>query len=112
METQGFRVSVDDDAGHGRMSQYLGVPASLRSPNLALVQGYVVSGHVPAEDILQLLSEHPNVRGIAVPGRPGASPGMEDFSAERKPYEVVVFEATGGVRRFAQHGSRETARER
>ncbi len=103
LRSQGFRISVDNEAGHGHMSQYLGVPRNLRTANVAIVDGYVIAGHVPAGDIRRLLAERPAARGIAVPGWPGASPGMEAFSDERKPYDVILFEPNGTMHPYAQH---------
>ena len=70
------------------------VPAALRSCHTALVQGYVVEGHVPAETVQRLLREKPKLAGIAVPGMPIGSPGME-MGDRKDPYDVVAFTPDG-----------------
>lgn len=70
-----------------------GVPASLRSCHNATLEGYTVEGHVPAEIIKKLLKERPKVAGIAVPGMPAGSPGME--SPNPVQYDVIAYESTG-----------------
>ncbi len=70
----------------------LRVPDSLASCHTGEVEGYVIEGHVPAEAILKLLAEKPKARGLAVPGMPIGSPGMEGPDPE--PYDVVIFDDT------------------
>ena len=78
----------------------LGVPSTLSSCHTSVVDGYVVQGHVPAEDVRRLLRERPKVTGIAVYQMPAGSPGMESDKPE--PYEVIAFSAdTTWV--FAKH---------
>lgn len=77
-----------------------GVPAALRSCHTATLEGYLVEGHVPADVIRKLLKEKPRVEGIAVPGMPAGSPGMESPNPE--PYDVVSFDATGKTGVFAK----------
>ena len=69
------------------------VPEKLYSCHTALVQGYVIEGHVPADLIQRLLKERPAVAGLAVPGMPVGSPGME--GANPQPYEVISFDKAG-----------------
>jgi hypothetical protein len=76
------------------------VPQSLGSCHTATLDGYIVEGHVPADVIRQLLKERPKVDGIAVPGMPAGSPGME--SPNPQPYAVVAFDATGKTSVFAK----------
>jgi hypothetical protein len=77
-----------------------GVPEKLRSCHTALVQGYVIEGHVPAELIHRLLKEKPAVLGLAVPGMPVGSPGMEGGKPE--PYEVLTFDKNGKTTVYAK----------
>lgn len=70
-----------------------GVPAQGRSCHTALVNGYVIEGHVPAAEIHRLLKEKPKVAGLAVPGMPIGSPGME--GASPRPYDVLTFDKAG-----------------
>ena len=76
------------------------VPESLRSCHTATLEGYLVEGHVPADVIKQLLREKPRVEGIAVPGMPAGSPGMESPNPE--PYDVIAFDSTGKTKVFAK----------
>ena len=76
------------------------MPEKLRSCHTALVQGYVIEGHVPADLIHRLLSEKPAVLGLAVPGMPVGSPGMEGGKAE--PYAVLTFDRQGATTVYAR----------
>ena len=79
-----------------------GVTNDLRSCHTAKVDGYTVEGHVPAADIQKMLKERPKISGIAVPGMPMGSPGMEGpYPADR--YDVVSFDAQGRTAVFASH---------
>ena len=71
------------------------VPKRLEACHTALVQGYVVEGHVPADLIGRLLRERPSVVGLAVPGMPGGSPGMETPGTLPERYEVLTFDRAG-----------------
>ena len=76
------------------------VPPALRSCHTATLEGYLVEGHVPADVIQKLLKEKPRVEGIAVPGMPAGSPGME--SSRPESYDVVTFDANGKTAVFAK----------
>jgi len=91
--------SVNDRQLNEIKAKY-GVPRSLESCHTALVEGYVIEGHVPADLIYRLLKEKPSVIGLAVPGMPDASPGMDGPSLE--PYDVLVFDRNGAVRLYAR----------
>ena len=77
-----------------------GVPEALWSCHTALVEGYVVEGHVPAADVRRLLAERPRARGLSAPGMPPSAPGMD---MPGTPYEVVLFGAPSGDRTWARH---------
>ncbi|HVL67637.1 MAG TPA: DUF411 domain-containing protein [Vicinamibacterales bacterium] len=77
------------------------VPAAVHSCHTALVSGYVVEGHVPAAEVKRLLKERPKVVGIAVPGMPLGSPGMEVSGIKPHPYDVLTFDKTGNTKVFA-----------
>ena len=79
-----------------------GVPRELGSCHTAIVGSYVVEGHVPASDIVRLLKEKPAISGLAVPGMPIGSPGMEGPNPER--YRVLAFDSEAKVSTFATHG--------
>ena len=107
MEATGrFRVAMVDAPDLLAFKQKLGVPAGLRSCHTAVVETLVVEGHVPAEDILRLLEQRPvGVGGIAVPGMPRGSPGMEQPNGVVDPYEVIAFGADERQSVFVQHGA-------
>lgn len=77
------------------------VPAAVHSCHTALVDGYVVEGHVPASEVKRLLKEKPKVVGLAVPGMPLGSPGMEVSGVTAQPYDVLTFDAQGKTKVFA-----------
>jgi hypothetical protein len=79
-----------------------GVPPELRSCHTAIVGGYFVEGHVPPTDIRRLLRERPKARGIAVPGMPIGSPGMEQGDL-RQPYQTLLVDRQARVTLFARH---------
>lgn len=88
------------DARLESIKQKHGVPPALRECHTALLDGYVLEGHVPADVILRLLKERPPVIGLSVPGMPPGSPGMEGPNA--RPYEVVTFDRQGRVQLYAR----------
>lgn len=102
LQAKGFSVktnSVTDNQLNEIKAKY-GVPRSLQSCHTALVEGYVIEGHVPADLIYRLLKEKPAVIGLAVPGMPEGSPGMEGANPE--PYDILAFDRNGGVRLYAR----------
>lgn len=99
-----FRVTMVDAPDLPAFKQRLGVPVGLGSCHTAVVETYVVEGHVPAEDILRLLDQRPaGVRRIAVPGMPRGSPGMEQPNGAVDPYEVIAFGVDGSQSVFSRH---------
>jgi hypothetical protein len=97
----GFRVQVVDVDDLAQRKAALGVPRELASCHTAEVEGFLVEGHVPASDVQRLLRERPDVRGLAVPGMPEGSPGME--GPEPEAYTVFAFRRDGGSQPFAEH---------
>ena len=89
----GFAVRVEEAADLKAVRARLGIPAALAACHTAEVAGYVLEGHVPAEAVRRLLSERPNAKGIAVPGMPIGSPGME--GGQPQPFTVVLFGPDG-----------------
>lgn len=81
----------------------LGLDPGLAACHTAIIDGYIVEGHVPARDIRRLLDERPDIAGIAVPGMPLGSPGME-YGDRRDPYNVIAFGEDGAMRVFARYG--------
>lgn len=101
MEENGFTVRAVDVPMYDEMAakkREHGVPGDLGSCHTAVVDGYVVEGHVPADAVKRLIAERPAVTGLAVPGMPIGSPGMEGPNPQ--PYDVVVFGGEGGARVF------------
>lgn len=97
LRAAGFNVDARDVSDIVTVKLDAGVPGHMASCHTAIVDGYVVEGHVPAEQIRRLLAERPEVAGIAVPGMPIGSPGMEGPNAQ--PYNVLSFghDGTSGV---------------
>lgn len=96
MKAAGFDVEVKDMQDVSPVKDEQGVYPQLRSCHTALVGGYVVEGHVPAEQVARMLAERPAIRGLAVPGMPIGSPGMEQGSPENyQEYQVVAFTNDG-----------------
>lgn len=93
LEENGFRTEVEDMPNVDPVKQKLGVPGHLASCHTGVVNGYVIEGHVPADVIRRLLAEKPAVAGLAVPGMPMGSPGMEGLRKEA--YDVVAFGKDG-----------------
>ena len=93
LQAQGFATTVADVSDVAAVKTKYHVPNQLRSCHTALVGGYVIEGHVPPADIRRLLRERPRVLGLAVPGMPIGSPGMEGPNG--KPYDVLTFDAAG-----------------
>jgi hypothetical protein len=98
----GFTVIERDTSDVGAVKDRLGVLPSLGSCHTAIVAGYVVEGHVPADDVIRLLEERPAIVGIAVPGMPAGSPGMES-ARPFVPYDVIAFDKNGRTNVFSRH---------
>ncbi len=90
MRDAGFAVRVTEMEDLAPLKARHGVTDDLASCHTGLIGGYVVEGHVPAADVARLLKERPEATGLAVPGMPVGSPGME-MGSEQDPYEVVLF---------------------
>ena len=102
LEQNGFKVIAKDMQDVTPIKVQNGLTPQLASCHTALVDGYVVEGHVPASDIKRLLKERPAVRGLSVPGMPVGSPGMEQ--GDRKdPYNVVTFNDKGETSIFSSY---------
>ena len=105
MREQGFPVEIQSRFNVKPVKRKVGVPSSLAACHTAVVNNYVVEGHVPAKDVKQLLHENPKVRGLSVPGMPVGSPGMERGNRV-EPYEVLTFTPAGDTTVFARYGRR------
>lgn len=89
MRAEGFTLKVHDVEDVTPVKMQHGVPGEMASCHTAVVDGYVVEGHVPASDVRRLLAERPKATGLAIPGMPQSAPGM-DIPGE--PYEVLLFD--------------------
>ena len=97
-----FSVTAKDTSDVSGVKRTARVPEALHSCHTAFVNGYVIEGHVPADDIQRLITQKPNVAGIAVAGMPAGSPGME-MGSRKDPYDVVAFKRDGSTSVYAKH---------
>jgi hypothetical protein len=106
METAfGAKLPIVEAPNMHRVKAAQGVPGDLHSCHTALVGGYVIEGHVPPADIQRLVrSRSKLVKGLAVPGMPMGSPGMDVGHNQRQPYKVIAFSPNGRRAVFAAHG--------
>lgn len=100
VKAAGFVVTVRDTADMQTVKASLGVPDALGSCHTARVGTYTIEGHVPADLIKKLLAEKPVARGLAVPGMPIGSPGMEQGN-RKDPYDVLLFDKAGKTKVYA-----------
>jgi hypothetical protein len=100
MRNAGFTVNVNAVEDMDRIRKANGVPNDLQSCHTAVVDGYVVEGHVPAADVKRLLAERPTAKGLAIPGMPQSAPGMDQPG---EPYTVILFGTPAGNRVYAQY---------
>lgn len=97
----GYRVDAKDTPNMPDIKRTLGVPGALTACHTAVVNGYLIEGHVPAADIDRLLAQKPRIAGLSVPGMPAGSPGMEGMGTQR--YQVLAFDKSGKTTVFASH---------
>ena len=102
LEANGFEVLANDVPNTAPYRERHGVPKELGSCHTGLVDGYTLEGHVPASEIKRLLAEKPKARGLAVPGMPVGTPGMEVEGTRRDAYDVLLF-ADDGRRSVFRH---------
>ncbi len=93
MKESGFKVTVHNSPDVSAIKNEWGVPGDMRSCHTAKIGGYVVEGHVPADLVKKMLKERPQAKGLAVPGMPMGSPGME--GPRKDSYEVILFNSGG-----------------
>ena len=105
LKQNGFATTVVESKELDDFKTKNKVPRQARSCHTALVNGYAIEGHVPASDVQRLLKERPaGVLGLAVPGMPIGSPGMEVAGRKAQPFDVLAFYKDGQTRVFASHG--------
>lgn len=100
----GFTVDIEERADLEAIKTKLGVPADLASCHTGVIEGYVIEGHVPPADIKRLVAKRGAGKGLAVPGMPINSPGMEVPGEPDEPYTVWLFDKDGKRSAFARHG--------
>jgi hypothetical protein len=106
LQREGFKVQTFDEGNNAARARF-GLPARYGSCHTARIGGYVVEGHVPVREIRRLLAEKPDAIGIAVPGMPVGSPGMDgpEYGGRRDPYDVVLVHRDGSSRVYASYKS-------
>ena len=97
----GFVVTAENRTDLDSIKRSAGVMPNLQSCHTALVEGYIIEGHVPASDIKRLLQERPAVTGLSVPVMPMGSPGME--GSYRDPYDVLAFDRAGRTKVYSSY---------
>ena len=103
MKAAGFELTVLVEEDLNPLKNRLGVAPQYQSCHTAEVEGYVIEGHVPAEDVKRLLAEKPEARGLAVPGMPVGSPGME-MGSRKDPFAVLLLKYDGNAAVYSKHG--------
>lgn len=102
LRASGFQAVVSELPDLTPVTTRLGVPDALRSCHTGEIAGYFLEGHVPAADIRRLLAQRPQARGLAVPGMPIGSPGME-MGNRREPFQTLLVDRSGRSSVFARH---------
>ena len=101
MGRYGYNISIQPVSNMPEIKDKFYIPSDMESCHTTLIDGYVVEGHVPVEDINRLLKEDPEAVGIAAPGMPSSSPGMN--TSLNDPYDVFIIDEGGGSRIYAHH---------
>ncbi|WP_261817828.1 DUF411 domain-containing protein [Vibrio gallicus] len=104
MEEKGYEVHVNNTRDWSHVRKQFGMPNQVMSCHTAIIDGYMIEGHVPEPDIKRLLEERPNnISGIAAPGMPQHSPGMASSGQEYKDFNVVSFSQSGEVKLYQKY---------
>ncbi len=103
LQKAGFDITMEDDPNLEARRIAAGVPANIAGCHTAFMGDYIIEGHVPVEDIKRFLSEKPDARGLAVPGMPAESPGMEN-GGQPEAFKVLAFKSDGTWIEFSSHG--------
>jgi len=103
LRAEGFEVIAKDSTRMAEIKANFGVSRNLQSCHTAVVDGYVIEGHVPASDIKRLLREKPDLLGLSAPGMPQKSPGMQPPGLPPKDYDVLSFDHKGRVELFRRY---------
>ena len=103
LEKNGFAADVTETRNRQPLQQELGIPRDKGACHTAVVGGYFIEGHVPAADIKRLLTEKPDIAGLAAPGMPLGSPGMENPKYPARDYDVLAIDKGGKATVFSHH---------
>ena len=103
LRKEGYEVIAEDVDNLAAIKTELGVGPHLSSCHTALIDGYIVEGHVPAADIDRLLAERPEIAGLSAPGMPAGSPGMKVPGRPADPFDVLAFDHLGKTTVYAKH---------
>ncbi len=103
MEDNGYDLRIEDVENLGVIKSRYDVPSQLQSCHTAIVDGYIIEGHVPVAEIERLLAERPSIAGLAVAGMPIGSPGMEVAGALDQPFDVIAFDKSGNTEVYASY---------
>ncbi len=103
LEKEGFKVTTHDEKNMDSIKKSLGVQSHLASCHTAKIGGYVIEGHVPANDIKQLLREKPEAVGLTAPGMPQHSPGMQPVGEKPAGYDVLIFDKEGRTQVYKKY---------
>jgi hypothetical protein len=106
LRDNGFKVNAHNVPNTAAYRSKLGVPASLGSCHTGSAGGYAFEGHVPAADIKRLLAEKPKAAGLAVPGMPVGSPGMEVAGQVADAYDVLIFQKNGKYKVYRHYAAK------
>ena len=101
LEDAGFRVTSEDVRNISEIKARYSVPVKLQYCHTAIVDGYIIEGHVPVSEVERLLTDRPDIAGLSVPGMPPGSPGMEVSGGGSQPYDVIAFDKAGNMQVFA-----------
>lgn len=102
LKDEGFQVEAHDVADVTPYKKKYGVPYEMGSCHTALVEGYVIEGHVPASDIRRLIKERPDIRGLSAPGMPIGSPGMEQGN-KKDSFDVIAIGKDGSTSVYSSY---------
>jgi len=106
MTQNGYVIGKVHDVGNDVARKKLGIGIEYGSCHTALIEGYAFEGHVPAKDVARVLKERPNIAGLAVPGMPIGSPGMDgpEYKGRKDTYDVLAIGKDGKARVFSRYG--------
>ncbi len=108
MGQNGYPAKVEDVQNLAVVKDRYQVPIALQSCHTAIVEGYIIEGHVPVAEIERLVIERPDIIGLAVPGMPVGSPGMEVEGAAPQTYELIYSDTAGQTEVFASYHKKAT----